>query len=51
MCHSARHCGIIDPESGGFFEIKQIGYADGYQGTTANGITTSAYGSYKVSEY
>lgn len=44
-CMAAKHSGIID-ESGGFFEVKQIGSCPNYTATFQNGIQSASYGQY-----
>ena len=47
-CAAARHAGVID-EKGGVFKVSYTAGRDGYEGGTANGITTNSYGSYPES--
>ncbi len=47
-CRAARHAGVIG-ESGGIFKVTKEPGRDSYDSTTANGITTSSYGSYDSS--
>lgn len=48
MCECARHAGIITAAEGGFFKVEALENNPGeYTGTTANNITSTAYGSYR----
>lgn len=42
MCTSARHSGVID-QSGGFFEVKNIGNIPSFNSSSKNGITTMTW--------
>ncbi len=44
-CLAAKHCGIID-ESGGFFEVRQIGSYPNYTPSFQNGIQSASYSQY-----
>ena len=48
ICQAARHAGVIG-ESGGVFKVSKAPGQDSYSSTTANGITSSGYGSYGTS--
>jgi hypothetical protein len=48
VCRAARHAGVIG-ERGGVFKVKQLPGQGSYESSTANGITTSSYGSYDQS--
>jgi hypothetical protein len=45
ICSAAQHAGVIG-ESGGVFKVTNAPGCDSYTGSTANGVTTSGYGSY-----
>lgn len=46
ICTAAVHAGLITPATGGTVVITIAAGADAYQGTTANGVTTSDYGTF-----
>lgn len=46
ICSAAVHAGIITLDAGGRVTIKIAPGEDSYRGTTANGVTTTDYGSY-----
>jgi hypothetical protein len=45
VCAAAKHAGVID-EKGGTFKVSYSDGRDSYESGTANGVTTSSYGSY-----
>ncbi len=45
ICTAARHAGVIG-EAGGALELSAAPGQDGYEGSQANGVTTSNWGSY-----
>ena len=47
-CEAAVHAGVI-PETGGVFKVTAAPGQDSYGGSTANGVTSSSYGTYHAS--
>lgn len=48
MCQCAIHAGLISREAGGFFKLEALSdNPEKYEGTTANDITSTEYGSYR----
>lgn len=45
VCRAARHAGVIGA-TGGIFKVTSAPGQDSYEASTANGVTTSAWGSY-----
>ena len=48
ICHAAIHAGIISPD-GGLVRVQKTAGQQAYRGTTANGVKSSDYGSYRDS--
>lgn len=48
LCAAARHAGVIGSQ-GGAISVLGMGGLDSYSGSTANGVTTSNWGSYGTS--
>ncbi|EYD77868.1 hypothetical protein Rumeso_00595 [Rubellimicrobium mesophilum DSM 19309] len=48
ICTAARHAGVIGAE-GGEVTVRRVAGQESYAGGTANGVTTSSYGSYGAS--
>ena len=46
ICTAAVHAGLIDRAEGGQVTIEVIAGLDSFEGSTANGVTSSAYGAY-----
>jgi hypothetical protein len=46
ICTAAVHAGLFDQAEGGTVTIEVVAGLDAYEGTTANGVTTRAYGAY-----
>ncbi len=46
ICTAAVHAGLVDQAEGGTATIEVVAGLDAYEGTTANGVTSSAYGAY-----
>lgn len=49
ICTAAQHAGLIDAADGGVVAIEVVDGQDAYEGTEANGITSSSYGSFGLS--
>jgi hypothetical protein len=49
ICTAAVHAGLITLDDGGTVTIELAPGADSYDSTTANGVTSSAYGPYDAS--
>eukprot|EP00762_Andalucia_godoyi_P003559 ANDGO_04251.mRNA.1 Cochlin OS=Gallus gallus GN=COCH PE=2 SV=1 len=47
-CRAARHAGVIG-DNGGVYKVSTAPGQASYESTTANGVTTSSYGSYDSS--
>lgn len=49
ICSAAVHAGLIDAADGGQVAIEVVAGQDAYEGTEANGVISSSYGSYGLS--